>query len=251
MSLKSFAQTGIGTKSVNNGIELQIESKPSASSSYYGGFLVPRVALTSTDVFLPITGGRWNGLLVYNTATAGSGDTSVYPGFYFWELYEDKWIRIEQRKSGISAKFSNQDTTTDLNQSTNYLAPIFANVRFNKDPSLYQKISDTTLQINEAGFYKITLNLDLSSSGGADNFGVELLVNGQSNIISENIYIPGRWDTEGGAETYFPNGRSYTLYVPINVAGQRITMTTYELDPGTDVRFKTANTSTFSIEKIR
>lgn len=248
--LKSNAQTGIGTKNINPDIILQIESSPSPSSDYYGGLLLPRVELISRDIFLPITGNSQIGLIVYNLSTSGIGQNAVYPGFYFWNS-NSNWQRVEQRKSGATAQFSNQNSTTNLNNEDGTYADIFANQRFNNDPSLFERINNTTLSINEVGYYKIILNLDLASDGGADNFGIELIVNGQRNIISENIYIPGRWDSESGEEEDFPNGRSYILYVPINSPGHRIRMITYEIDPNTDVFFKNANTSTFSIEKLR
>ncbi|MGV3509759.1 MAG: tail fiber domain-containing protein [Sphingobacteriaceae bacterium] len=47
------------------------------------GVLVPRVALTATNVEAPVT-SPVNSLLVYNIATAGAGVTAVSPGFYYW-----------------------------------------------------------------------------------------------------------------------------------------------------------------------
>ncbi|MGE0638617.1 MAG: hypothetical protein AB7P01_19410, partial [Bacteroidia bacterium] len=44
------------------------------------GFLTPRIALTGTTDATTVTGTEPNGLLVYNTATAGG----VTPGFYYW-----------------------------------------------------------------------------------------------------------------------------------------------------------------------
>lgn len=251
--IKSFevtSQTGIGTKNVNNDIVFQIESQPSPSSVYYGGLLIPRVYLISKDTFSPITGTPQVGLFIYNLSTSGVGENTVYPGFYFWSSNLN-WERVEQRKNGVVAQFSNQNSSTNLNNEDGVFADIFANTRFNNDPFLYERVNSTTLVVNEIGYYKITLNLDLASEGGADNFGVELLVNGQRNIITENIYIPGRWDNEGGEEDDFPNGRSYVFYLPINLPGYTIRMIAYEIDPNTEVFFKNSNTSTFSIEKIR
>ena len=46
------------------------------------GFLPPRVALTATNAAGPITSPA-TGLLVYNTATAGTSPNNVSPGYYF------------------------------------------------------------------------------------------------------------------------------------------------------------------------
>lgn len=253
ITISSFAygQIGIGTDAVDANIILQIESKPSESSTYYGGLLIPRIALSATNVFSPVTGTSVTGLIVYNTATSGSGTTAVTPGFYFWDNTNLLWQRTAQRNSGETALFANQNTTTDINDDDGVYTDLFANVRFNNNPNLYEKVNDTTLRINEVGYYKVILNLDLASSGGADNFGMEIVVNDTNNIVTDNMYIPGRWDSEGGAESYFPNGKSFIVYVPINVAGHTLRVRAYEIDPSTDVYFKNANTSTISIEKIR
>lgn len=48
------------------------------------GILIPRVALTGTATFAPVTGTATTSLMVYNTATAGSSPTNVTPGYYYW-----------------------------------------------------------------------------------------------------------------------------------------------------------------------
>ncbi|REC59218.1 hypothetical protein DRF65_27200 [Chryseobacterium pennae] len=246
-----YSQVGIGTKDVNPGIILQVESAPQQDSNYKGGILFPRVALTATNLFAPVIGTPTTGLMIFNTATNGSGTTAVSPGFYYWNNIAVNWQRVVQKNVNETALFANKDTSVDLNSDDSTFADLFANVRFNNNPTLYEKKNATTLQINEVGYYKVILNLDLASSGGADNFGVEILVNDASDIVSDNMYIPGRWDNEGGAEDNFPTGKSFVIYVPINSAGHTLKVRTYQLDPGTDVHFKNVNTSTISIEKIR
>ena len=55
------------------------------------GVLIPRVALTSTTSAAPVTAPATS-LLVYNTATSGSGATAVYPGYYYWD--GTKWVAL-------------------------------------------------------------------------------------------------------------------------------------------------------------
>ncbi len=66
------AQTGIGTTTPNAAAKLDVSSSTK-------GFLPPKVALTATNSFDPITGLSGStalataaGLLIYNTATAGT-----------------------------------------------------------------------------------------------------------------------------------------------------------------------------------
>lgn len=48
------------------------------------GLLIPRLALTATNVAAPVTSPA-TGLLMYNTAKAGAGQYMVTPGFYAWD----------------------------------------------------------------------------------------------------------------------------------------------------------------------
>lgn len=55
------------------------------------GILINRVSLSATDSASPIT-GPVTGLMVYNTNTASTGSTQVYPGFYYWD--GSQWIAM-------------------------------------------------------------------------------------------------------------------------------------------------------------
>ena len=79
ITLQVEAQTGIGTTTPNASAKLEVASTTQ-------GFLPPRVALTATNVFSPIVGtsSAATGLLVYNTAIAGTAPNNVVPGYYYW-----------------------------------------------------------------------------------------------------------------------------------------------------------------------
>lgn len=55
------------------------------------GLLIPRVALTGTGDATTISSPTLS-LLIFNTATAGSGETAVVPGFYYWD--GNAWTKI-------------------------------------------------------------------------------------------------------------------------------------------------------------
>jgi hypothetical protein len=79
------AQVGIGTSSPAASAKLEV-------SSTTQGFLPPRVVLVSTtNTSSPISSPA-TGLLVYNTATAGSGATTVTPGYYYFN--GSAWVRF-------------------------------------------------------------------------------------------------------------------------------------------------------------
>mgnify|MGYP000685759773 FL=1 len=84
---QSNAQTGIGTTTPSASAKLEVAATDK-------GFLPPRVALSATNVFTPITGTAASaaGLLIYNTATAGSAPNNVVPGYYYWN--GSAWVQI-------------------------------------------------------------------------------------------------------------------------------------------------------------
>lgn len=51
------------------------------------GVVIPKVALTATGTYAPITGAQVTSLMVYNTNTAGD----VTPGYYYWD---GSWKRL-------------------------------------------------------------------------------------------------------------------------------------------------------------
>ena len=82
--VKDSGNVGIGTVSPNINAQLEI-------SSTNKGLLLPRVALSATNNASPLS-AHVIGMVVYNTATAGSGSTAVSPGFYTND--GTKWARM-------------------------------------------------------------------------------------------------------------------------------------------------------------
>lgn len=78
------AQVGIGTSTPSSSAQLEVNSSTK-------GFLPPRVALIATNSTSPIS-SPVEGLLVYNTATAGSTPNTVTPGFYYYN--GSAWVRL-------------------------------------------------------------------------------------------------------------------------------------------------------------
>ncbi len=80
-SLHLNAQTGIGTTTPDPSAKLEVKATDK-------GFLPPRVALTATNSATPIASPA-TGLIIYNTATAGTTPNNVLPGYYYWD--GSKW----------------------------------------------------------------------------------------------------------------------------------------------------------------
>jgi hypothetical protein len=74
------AQVGINTDDPRAALDISISNE---------GLLIPRVALTSTEVVAPVLTGTTSEL-VYNTDTTGD----VTPGFYYLSTNDGPWIRL-------------------------------------------------------------------------------------------------------------------------------------------------------------
>jgi hypothetical protein len=82
--LSGKAQTGIGTTTPSASAKLEVASTTQ-------GFLPPRLALTATNAASPVTSPA-TGLIVYNTATAGTVPNNVSPGYYYWN--GSAWVAV-------------------------------------------------------------------------------------------------------------------------------------------------------------
>jgi hypothetical protein len=101
------AQVGIGTTTPNGALDINSNNQ---------GLLSPRVALTASNIALPVINPAGGvlivGTLVYNTAIAGVIPNNVIPGYYYWD--GSKWLLITSQPTAI-----NQDWTVIGNSGTN------------------------------------------------------------------------------------------------------------------------------------
>ena len=76
------------------------------------GVLIPRVALTGTGDVSTIS-SPLTSLLVYNTATAGTSPTNVYPGYYYFD--GANWDRMitDRNRTILSGNITNNNVTAN------------------------------------------------------------------------------------------------------------------------------------------
>ncbi|PQB05358.1 hypothetical protein [Aureitalea marina] len=86
------AQIGINTTTPADGAILDISSSDK-------GVMFPNIALSSRDVEAPVTEPT-HGIFVFNTATAGTGDMAVTPGYYWWDDTISEWVRFTSGEDG-------------------------------------------------------------------------------------------------------------------------------------------------------
>lgn len=111
-----YSQAGIGPASPNNDALLDL-TVPTSDK----GLLLPRVALTSTTAFSPLS-AHVQGMFVYNTATAGAGGTAVSPGLYWndgtqWRAVFLDAIRAQLTTSGSAYDAAAADSWVGITAS--------------------------------------------------------------------------------------------------------------------------------------
>lgn len=184
------AQTGIGTTTPNASAKLEVASTTQ-------GFLPPRLALTGTADNTTIKNSAGTavtpatGLLVYNTATAGTAPNNVIPGYYYWN--GTSWIQIA---GGL---------IIDNSRATSFtLAATDANKLFviTSSSTLTVTVPNTlpigfSCQIIQAGAGMITLlgsNVTLNSANGlstrTSNSAIGLVMNTTTTgfVFGDTIY---------------------------------------------------------------
>ncbi|MCX6218248.1 hypothetical protein [Spirosoma sp.] len=155
------------------------------------GFLLPRVALTSTTAFTPLA-SHVAGMTVYNTATAGD----VTPGYY----YNDglKWVKVSG--AGAEPWFSTATNTGSVSNTEKiYYKGKAAIGNFNTDPDVMQFFGLT----NSSSLLAVqgdAVNTDMLSGGTTNTIVASRLLNPASDV-SGNYYrnIHSLMHTSGSA----------------------------------------------------
>lgn len=125
------------------------------------GLLLPRLELTATDNFAPLT-AHVEGMTIYNTATAGTGATAVTPGYY----YNDgaKWVRIATGADAKTEPWFVQNTSNEATANTDNIyqqgkvAVGFTDADAVSDKQLEVKGDMKAVYDNGAGTYNIIDN---------------------------------------------------------------------------------------------
>lgn len=108
-SITTYSQVGIGTITPNAALDI---------TSPIDGLLIPRVALTATNVAAPLTAPS-NTELVFNTNTAGSGLTQVTPGIYYWSTTLGQWVRVSPNAWDLNGNSGTNAATNFIGTTDN------------------------------------------------------------------------------------------------------------------------------------
>ena len=116
-TIYSFSQVGIGTTLPKGALEINSSNQ---------GVIIPRIALTSKNIDLPVINPQGGALIestiVYNTVTAGIAPNDVVPGYYYWD--GSKWVQLAINNGAVSGDYwsltGNTITDTDFIGTNNY-----------------------------------------------------------------------------------------------------------------------------------
>jgi len=248
----SFSQVGIGTTSPASGSMLDIESSDK-------GLLIPRIALSSTNNTSPITPAPTIGLLVFNTATAGTGATAVSEGFYYWD--GTQWVRLQTQSN-----YWKIDGNNDIVEGTNFVGTVDETaLEFRTNNVGRMRIPGNAYQLQAMGdgtnanpFYSWSTDPDvgmwrpgnnqLALSAGGNEF---LRINGNTNelVINEGgAQINTRIESQGNANMFFVDGTNNRVGINTNnpqrafhIAGNNNTFRIDELNQANNVNYTTSD----------
>ena len=170
------------------------------------GLLIPRVALSATNLTNPIPAPATS-LLIYNTATASAGATAVSPGYYYWT--GTQWARFFDATDGrpwVLEGNSGTSPGTDFLGTTDVQALVFKTSNIERMRILsggYVGIGLTVptqrFQVNGnvyasgGDFYTAAGNGVINCGGGIMNPNVNIISDGIVNLDlangDEDLYI--------------------------------------------------------------
>lgn len=167
-SITFFGQVGIGTTSPNAALDIEASNQ---------GVLIPRVALTATNisgpVVSPVSGALETSTLVYNTATNGVFPNNVFPGFYYWN--GSKWVRLNSEDGWLL------NGNANTNPSTNFIGTTDNNdLVFKRNNVVSGKLNSTNTSFGVEALLNSSLTAQRSVSIGVK--ALKNLTTGNDNV---------------------------------------------------------------------
>lgn len=155
------AQIKIGTNptTINSSALFEVESADK-------GILLPRLALQSAELSAPLS-AHVAGMIVYNTATAGTGANALEPGFH----YNDgaRWIKLQEILDATTAQKGVIQLAGDLTGTAD--SPVIGTGKITSD-----KIADGT--IVDADLNKTAIPLSgFGAAAASVDLGTQKLIN--------------------------------------------------------------------------
>ena len=186
-----YAQTGIGTATPNASAKLEVYATDK-------GFLPPRIALTATNAASPISSPA-NGLMVFNTASAGASPFNVVPGYYYWDGTGQQWVSLSTTVGNVQNQAIFRSTaSTTYSGTVSSWATRFNNVA----PGDLTFLSSTTFALSN-GIYKIQWGLPYQTTQTYNLIQLQENISGtwtpwKNDIVFANLGNGGNTEWGGG-----------------------------------------------------
>ncbi|MCF7561097.1 hypothetical protein L3X39_10660 [Sabulilitoribacter multivorans] len=223
-----FTQVGIGTTNPDPSSILHVESTDK-------GVLIPRL----TTLQIAAITNPAHGLMVFNT------DTDEFV-FNIGTTLSPIWNEISET---ASVKYSNLDTTSNLNAAAYTNAPILGTLDWNDDLTLYTVVGNT-ITINRTGRYRIIVNMAYTVPTIGGNTDQRVSVEAQIAING----TPTGSIANTGYVRHANNHREASLHINevFNiVAGQSLSVQTIRGGNSAPAVFRSIGTSNIYIQKIK
>lgn len=188
---KANAQLKVGNNSttLNSSAILEVEATNK-------GFLPPRVALTGSNDVTTIPSPA-TGLIVYNTANAGTGDNVVVANSLY--LFNGtKWSKMSDQSNTSASNiylFSGTVGVGGNYTSTSILFPNYTTMRYANevDPSNSFNPAAGVYSVKESGFYFFSTSVQFDNSAGTvasfSSVGLRIILNG-TDVLAQVFTRP-------------------------------------------------------------
>ena len=196
-----YAQTGIGTATPNASAKLEVYATDK-------GFLPPRIALTATNAASPISSPA-NGLMVFNTASAGASPFNVVPGYYYWDGIGSKWVSLSTtvgnvQNQGIYRSTANTPSNTAITWSS----------RFNNIANGDLVVTNNQEFQLANGYYKIEWGLPYQNTETYNQMQLQEYSSGAWNVFEGSAFfgsVGNGGSTNWGGGTYLVDAVNCSL----------------------------------------